>query len=88
MGVVGKAVGFGGKAALLRAAWPVRSFASASWFVERFLDASALVVRHWGPGWARGRIIFGRELGVWVLVASWLAAPILLLVRIVHRIVH
>ena len=88
MGVVGKAVGFGGKAALLRAAWPVRSFTGASWFVGRFLDASALVVRHWGPAWARRRLAFGRELGVWFLVASWLGAPIYVLVRIVHRIVH
>jgi len=62
--------------ALWRVVGPAATIPDGRWFATRFLDASAVVVRRWGPAWSSRHRVLGREIGVWVLTAVWLAGPI------------
>jgi hypothetical protein len=73
---IGRAVRFGDHAAIWRAVRPPRPAAGAGWFVTRFLDAGCIVVRRWGPSWARSRRLLGREVGAWILAVVWLGIPL------------
>jgi hypothetical protein len=82
---VSKALQFGGKGALIRAASFARPPVGPRWFVARFLDASSRTVHRWGPRWAARHRLLGRELGSWILLFVWLVAPIWALVRMIQR---
>jgi hypothetical protein len=83
---LGKAFGFGGKTAIFRAVKLRRPVAGPTWFLSRFVDASSIAVRRWGPGWARSPQLLGREVGVWILTATWLAVPLATLLPLLHAI--
>lgn len=75
-----------GHVAIWRAMKPIEPVASGRWFVGRFLDASSVVVKVWGPTWASQRSLFGRELGVWMLAAFWLTVPLAMALKCIHRL--
>jgi hypothetical protein len=81
-----KARHFGGHAELWRAVKPQAELPGGSWFVSRFLDSSAVVVRRWGPAWASRARFFGREVGAWLLLVIWLGVPGALAIRLLHRL--
>jgi hypothetical protein len=85
---LGRAVRFGDHAAIWRAARPRQPAAGAGWFLGRFLDASSVVVRRWGPSWARRRHVFGREIGAWILALVWLGIPLALALRAARSLFH
>ena len=72
--------------ALWRVVRPAAVIPVGRWFVTHFLDASAIVVRLWGPAWSSRHHFLGRELGVWILTAVWLAGPILVVLRFLRRL--
>jgi hypothetical protein len=72
--------------ALWRVVRPAAVIPVGRWFATHFLDASALVVRRWGPAWSSRHYFLGRELGVWVLTAVWLAGPMGLALRLLRRL--
>jgi hypothetical protein len=72
--------------ALWRAVRPAAVIPVGRWFATRFLDASAVVVRRWGPAWSSRHHFLGRELGVWILTAVWLAGPMGLALRLLRRL--
>jgi hypothetical protein len=85
---IGRAVRFGDHAAIWRAARPRRPEAGAGWFACRFLDASSVVVRRWGPSWVRRRCLFGREIGAWILALAWLGIPLAMALRTARSVFH
>jgi len=72
--------------ALWRVITPAAVIPVGRWFATRFLDASAVVVRRWGPAWSSRHDLLDRELGVWILTAVWLAGPVGLVLRLVRRL--
>ena len=72
--------------ALWRVVRPAAVIPVGRWFATRFLDASAVVVRRWGPAWSSRHRLLGRELGVWILTAVWLAGPMGLALRLLRRL--
>lgn len=74
-----------GHPAIWRAMKPTEPVASGRWFVGRFLDASSVVVRRWGPAWVSQRSLLGRELGVWILAALWLTVPVAMALKCIRR---
>ena len=76
---------FGDHAAIWRAALPTRPATGAGWFLGRFLDAGSVAVRRWGPRWAAGHSLLGREIGAWILLLLWLVGPIALCLRVAAR---
>jgi hypothetical protein len=85
---IGRVLRFGDHAAIWRAALPGRPATGPRWFLARFLDASAVAVRHWGPRWAVERRLLGREVGTWLLALAWLGLPSAALVRAAWRLLH
>jgi len=75
---------FGDHAAIWRAALPAPPATGAGWFLGRFLDASSVAVRRWGPRWSANRRLLGREIGTWILVLLWLGAPLGLAIQTAH----
>ena len=71
---------------LWRVVRPAAVIPLGRWFATRFLDASAVAVRRWGPTWSSRYRLLGRELGVWILMAVWLAGPIALALRFLRRL--
>ena len=74
------------RGALWRVVRPAAVIPVSRWFVTQFLDASAVVVRRWGPAWSSRHQLLGRELGVWILTAVWLAGPMALALRLLRRL--
>lgn len=85
---VRKALRFGDHGAIWRASRPHVSAPGAAWFGKRFLTASSIVVRRWGPRWAVGRRVFGHEIGAWLLAMAWVGVPVALLARATWRLFH
>lgn len=85
---VGKALRFGDHAGIWHAARPRISPPCAAWFGNRFLRASSIVVRRWGPRWAVRRRVFGHEIGAWILALAWVGVPVALLVNATWRLFH
>lgn len=85
---IGRTLRFGDHAAIWRAALPRRPAADTSWFVGRFLDASSVVVRRWGPSWARRHHVLGREIGAWILALIWLGTPLVMAFRAARSLFH
>jgi hypothetical protein len=83
-----KALRFGDHAAIWRSARPRSSSPGAAWFARRFLAASSIVVRRWGPRWATRRRVLGHEIGSWILALLWIGVPFALLVRATWRLFH
>jgi hypothetical protein len=83
-----RALRFGDHASIWRAARPGKSPAGATWFASRFLRASSIVVRRWGPRWAAGRRILGHHIGAWILALLWIGLPSALLLRATLRLFH
>ncbi len=71
----------GDRVTIWRAARPAITTSHAAWFLDRFLASSAVLVRKWGPSWASQRLLFGREIGTWVLVLVWICLPIAALIH-------
>jgi hypothetical protein len=85
---IGRVLRFGNQAAIWRTALPGRPAAGAPWFLSRFLDASSIAVRRWGPRWAAKRRLLGREIGTWILVVIWLGVPLVLSVRAAQNLLR
>lgn len=85
---LGRAVRFDDHAAIWRATKPSVSPVGAAWFVSRFLAASSIVVRRWGPWWLTRWRVLGYDVGAWLLASAWLAAPAALLVRGTWSLLH
>jgi hypothetical protein len=88
MSWLGRALRFGDHAALWRLVAPRGRPAGGAWFLSRFLDASSVVVRRWGPRWGRRHRVLGRELGAWLLAVLWLGVPVVMVVRAARRLLH
>jgi hypothetical protein len=73
---IGKVLRFGDHAAIWRAARPQAPSATAVWFVRRFLSASSIVTRRWGPRWATRHSSFGYDAGTWILAIIWMGLPL------------
>lgn len=69
----------GDRVTIWRAARPAITTSHAAWFLDRFLASSAVLVRKWGPSWASQRLLFGREIAVWVLAVAWIGLPVAVL---------
>ena len=78
----------GDRVTIWRAARPAITTSHAAWFLDRFLASSAVLVRKWGPSWASQRLLFGREIGTWILVLIWIGLPIAVLARETRMLVR
>jgi hypothetical protein len=88
MSRLGRALQFGDHAALWRLVAPRDRPAGGAWFLSRFLDASSVVVRRWGPCWAKRHQVLGRDLGAWLLAALWLGVPVVMALREARALLH
>ena len=83
---IGKALRLGDHAALWRATRFEKPPVGVVWFIGRFLNASSIVARRWGPRWATGYRFLGYEIGAWILATAWVGIPLASLVRAVRRL--
>jgi hypothetical protein len=80
-----KVTQFGNHSAIWRATRPTSLPAGLMWFASRFLTASSIVVRRWGPRWSMRHRVLGHEIGAWMLAVAWAGLPLTLLLRSVFR---
>jgi hypothetical protein len=85
---LGRVLRFGDHAAVWRAVNPRQPPAGGLWFLGRFMGASSVVVRKWGPSWAIRHRILGYELGTWMFAVAWLGVPMAAAIRAVWRFIH
>lgn len=86
MGMFQKTLRFGGSGSIWRAVKPRSEIAGVAWFIGRFITAADVVARRWGPRWTRERLLLGRAVGAWVLLALWIGVPGALVFRRVLRL--
>jgi hypothetical protein len=50
--------------------------------LQQFMGSATAAVKRFGPAWAR-QGVWGRPVGVWLLVMCWIALPALVVLKVV-----